>query len=92
MPDPGAPIGAHGIAQIGITGVSAVVANAIHNAIRKRVRQLPITLDKLIGPQQAILTGILKISASLGTHILRWTVTSASNRKGHDASHANLGT
>ncbi|MDM0078062.1 xanthine dehydrogenase family protein molybdopterin-binding subunit [Variovorax sp. J2P1-59] len=48
IPDPHSPMGAHGIGEIGITGVGAAVANAIYNACGKRVRALPITLDKLI--------------------------------------------
>jgi xanthine dehydrogenase YagR molybdenum-binding subunit len=48
IPDPHAPMGAHGIGEIGITGTGAAVANAIYNACGKRVRKLPITLDKLI--------------------------------------------
>jgi xanthine dehydrogenase YagR molybdenum-binding subunit len=47
-PDPHSPAGARGIGEIGITGVGAVVANAIFNATGKRVRDLPITLDKLM--------------------------------------------
>jgi xanthine dehydrogenase YagR molybdenum-binding subunit len=47
IPDPHAPMGAHGIGEIGITGTAAAVANAIYNATGKRVRDLPITLDKL---------------------------------------------
>lgn len=46
IPDPHAPMGAHGIGEIGITGVGAAVANAVYNATGKRVRDLPITLDK----------------------------------------------
>ena len=46
--DPHAPMGAHGIGEIGITGVGAAVANAIYNACGRRVRDLPITLDKLL--------------------------------------------
>ncbi len=46
--DPHAPMGAHGIGEIGITGVGAAIANAIYNATGKRVRDLPITLDKLM--------------------------------------------
>ena len=49
IPDPHAPMGAHGIGEIGITGVGAAVANAIYNATGTRVRELPITLDKLLG-------------------------------------------
>lgn len=49
-PDPYiSPIGARGIGEIGITGMSAAIANAIYNATGKRVRDLPITPDKLIG-------------------------------------------
>jgi xanthine dehydrogenase YagR molybdenum-binding subunit len=46
--DPHTPMGAHGIGEIGITGVGAAVANAVYNATGKRVRDLPITLDKLL--------------------------------------------
>jgi len=48
IPDPHTPMGAHGIGEIGITGVGAAVANAIFNATGTRVRDLPITLDKLL--------------------------------------------
>lgn len=48
IPDPHAPMGARGIGEIGITGVGAAVANAVYNACGKRVRELPITLDKLL--------------------------------------------
>ena len=51
IPDPHAPMGAHGIGEIGITGVGAAVANAIYNATGTRVRDLPITLDKLLYPE-----------------------------------------
>ena len=48
-PDPFiSPIGARGIGEIGITGMAAAVANAITNATGKRVRDLPVTLDKLM--------------------------------------------
>ena len=48
IPDPHAPAGMRGIGEIGITGTMAAVANAIYNACGKRVRELPITLDKLM--------------------------------------------
>ena len=48
IPDPHSPMGAHGVGEIGITGVGAAVANAVFNACGKRVRTLPITLDKLM--------------------------------------------
>jgi len=48
IPDPHSPLGARGIGEIGITGVAAAIANAVYNATGKRVRDLPITLDKLM--------------------------------------------
>ena len=42
------PIGARGIGEIGITGITAAVNNAIFNATGKRIRNLPVTPDKLI--------------------------------------------
>ena len=42
------PIGAKGLGEIGLVGVAAAIGNAIYNATGKRVRDLPITLDKLI--------------------------------------------
>jgi xanthine dehydrogenase YagR molybdenum-binding subunit len=42
------PLGARGIGEIGITGVPAAVASAVHHATGRRIRELPITLDKLI--------------------------------------------
>jgi xanthine dehydrogenase YagR molybdenum-binding subunit len=47
--DPHTPMGARGIGEIGITGTGAAIANAVYNACGKRVRALPITLDKLLG-------------------------------------------
>jgi xanthine dehydrogenase YagR molybdenum-binding subunit len=47
-PDPHAPVGARGVGEIGITGVGAVVANAIFNATGKRVRDLPIASEKMM--------------------------------------------
>ncbi len=41
------PIGAKGIGEIGMTGVAAAIANAVFHATGVRVRDLPITLDKL---------------------------------------------
>jgi xanthine dehydrogenase YagR molybdenum-binding subunit len=42
------PLGARGIGEIGITSTGAAVANAIYHATGKRVRDLPITPDKLL--------------------------------------------
>jgi xanthine dehydrogenase YagR molybdenum-binding subunit len=43
------PMGIKGVGEIGIVGVAAAVANAIYHATGKRVRELPITLDKVMG-------------------------------------------
>jgi xanthine dehydrogenase YagR molybdenum-binding subunit len=42
------PLGARGIGEIGITGAAAAVGNAIYNATGKRVRNYPITPDKIM--------------------------------------------
>ncbi|ACA17110.1 aldehyde oxidase and xanthine dehydrogenase molybdopterin binding [Methylobacterium sp. 4-46] len=42
------PIGAKGLGEIGIVGTAAAVANAVFHATGKRIRELPITLDKII--------------------------------------------
>ncbi len=41
------PLGIKGLGEIGIVGVAAATANAVYHATGKRVRDLPITLDKL---------------------------------------------
>jgi len=42
------PIGAKGIGEVSYAGVAAAVANAVFHATGKRIRRLPITLDKLM--------------------------------------------
>ncbi|RYE42154.1 MAG: xanthine dehydrogenase family protein molybdopterin-binding subunit, partial [Hyphomicrobiales bacterium] len=42
------PLGVKGLGEIGIVGTAAAVANAIYHATGKRVRSLPITIDKLL--------------------------------------------
>jgi xanthine dehydrogenase YagR molybdenum-binding subunit len=46
-PDDSNPLGVKGVGEIGIVGVAAAIANAVYHATGKRVRDLPITLDKL---------------------------------------------
>ncbi|HVJ28954.1 MAG TPA: xanthine dehydrogenase family protein molybdopterin-binding subunit, partial [Gammaproteobacteria bacterium] len=46
-PDKRAVGGAHGIGELGITGAAAAIANAVFNATGRRIRELPITLDRL---------------------------------------------
>jgi xanthine dehydrogenase YagR molybdenum-binding subunit len=43
------PLGSKGIGEIGICGTAAAIANAVYHATGVRVRDLPITLDKLMG-------------------------------------------
>jgi xanthine dehydrogenase YagR molybdenum-binding subunit len=42
------PSGAKGLGEVGIIGVAAAIANAIYNATGKRLRDLPITPDKIL--------------------------------------------
>jgi xanthine dehydrogenase YagR molybdenum-binding subunit len=41
-------LGIKGVGEIGIVGVAAAIANAIYHATGKRIRDLPITIDKLM--------------------------------------------
>jgi xanthine dehydrogenase YagR molybdenum-binding subunit len=48
-PDPNiGDFGAKGLGEIGITGIAAAIANAVHHATGKRIRDLPITIEKLL--------------------------------------------
>ena len=42
------PMGSRGIGEIGIVGAAAAIANAVYHATGKRIRDLPITPDKLV--------------------------------------------
>lgn len=42
------PLGAKGVGEIGIVGAAAAIANAVYHATGRRVRDLPITCDKLL--------------------------------------------
>jgi xanthine dehydrogenase YagR molybdenum-binding subunit len=48
------PLKAKGVAELGICGVGAAVANAVYNATGVRVRDYPITLDKLLDGLPAV--------------------------------------
>jgi xanthine dehydrogenase YagR molybdenum-binding subunit len=48
------PIGARGAGEIGVTGIPAAIANAVYNATGQRVRDFPITLDKLLVPTHGL--------------------------------------
>ena len=43
------PLGIKGLGEIGIVGVNAAVANAVHHATGRRVRSLPIRVEDLLG-------------------------------------------
>jgi xanthine dehydrogenase YagR molybdenum-binding subunit len=45
--DIASPIGVKGVGEIGMLGVAAI-ANAVYHATGKRVRELPLTIDKLL--------------------------------------------
>jgi xanthine dehydrogenase YagR molybdenum-binding subunit len=47
--DKSSPMKAKGVGELGICGVAAAVANAVYNACGVRIRDYPLTLDKVIG-------------------------------------------
>jgi xanthine dehydrogenase YagR molybdenum-binding subunit len=46
------PVGARGIGEIGVTGIPAAIANAIYNATGTRVREFPVSPEKLMRREQ----------------------------------------
>jgi xanthine dehydrogenase YagR molybdenum-binding subunit len=42
------PMKAKGVGELGLCGVGAAIANAVYNATGVRVRDYPVTLDKLL--------------------------------------------
>jgi CO/xanthine dehydrogenase Mo-binding subunit len=48
QPDGTNPIGVKGIGEIGFVGIPAAISNAVYHATGKRIRSLPITIDKLL--------------------------------------------
>jgi len=43
------PLGARGIGEIGLAGMAAAIANAVHHATGVRMRELPIKIEHLLG-------------------------------------------
>ena len=49
IPDPHiSELGAHGVGECGVNGVPAAISNAVFNATGKRIRQLPLSLDRVV--------------------------------------------
>jgi CO/xanthine dehydrogenase Mo-binding subunit len=53
QPDPMTPLGTKGVGELAITGMAAAIANAVYHATGIRVRSLPISVEKLLGPEPA---------------------------------------
>jgi xanthine dehydrogenase YagR molybdenum-binding subunit len=48
------PMKAKGVGELGLCGVAAAIANAVHHATGVRVRDYPVTLDKLLGAMPSL--------------------------------------
>ncbi|RPD46826.1 xanthine dehydrogenase family protein molybdopterin-binding subunit [Hymenobacter sediminis] len=48
------PMGAKGMGEIGLIGLTAAIANAVYHATGKRIRELPITPDKVLAARQEV--------------------------------------
>jgi xanthine dehydrogenase YagR molybdenum-binding subunit len=53
LDDKSSPMKAKGVGELGICGAGAAVANAIYNATGLRLRDYPLTIDKLLKAQAA---------------------------------------
>jgi xanthine dehydrogenase YagR molybdenum-binding subunit len=47
-PDRFGPVGIKGLGEVGVVGVAAAIANAVYHATGRRIRSLPITIEKLL--------------------------------------------
>jgi xanthine dehydrogenase YagR molybdenum-binding subunit len=47
-PDRATPVGTKGVGEIGLVGLAAAIANAVHHATGRRIRSLPITIERLM--------------------------------------------
>jgi CO/xanthine dehydrogenase Mo-binding subunit len=47
-PDRFNPIGVKGVGEVGLVGMAAAIANAVFHATGRRIRSLPITIDRLL--------------------------------------------
>ena len=50
QPDSMTPLGTKGIGELALTGMAAAIANAVYHATGTRVRSLPISIEKVLGP------------------------------------------
>ena len=49
QPDSMTPLGRKGVGELAITGMAAAIANAVYHATGTRVRDLPISVEKVLG-------------------------------------------
>jgi xanthine dehydrogenase YagR molybdenum-binding subunit len=47
------PLGTKGVGELAITGMTAAIANAVYHATGTRIRSLPISIEKVLGPESA---------------------------------------
>jgi xanthine dehydrogenase YagR molybdenum-binding subunit len=47
-PDRATAVGTKGIGEIGLVGLAAAIGNAVYHATRRRIRSLPLTIDRLL--------------------------------------------
>ena len=52
-PDSITPLGTRGVGELAITGMAAAIANAVYHATGTRIRSLPISIEKVLGPESA---------------------------------------
>ncbi|WP_233159026.1 hypothetical protein [Pseudonocardia sp. MH-G8] len=58
LPDPSSPaLGARGFGETPSTGATAAIGNAVHHATERRLRELPITQDKVLAALSAPSSG-----------------------------------
>jgi xanthine dehydrogenase YagR molybdenum-binding subunit len=67
QPDSMTPLGTKGVGELAITGMAAAIANAVYHATGKRVRSLPISIEKVLAHESSIARGRSPVAAIAGT-------------------------
>jgi hypothetical protein len=55
QPDSMTPLGTKGVGELAMSGMAAAIANAVYHAVGRRVRSLPISIEKVLGRESSSL-------------------------------------
>ena len=66
QPDPMTPLGTKGVGELAITGMAAAIANAVYHATGRRIRSLPITIEKVLEHESFMVSSNSQLAVAAG--------------------------